>query len=173
MVEYEAFTLIVSEYEGTLDSTVDLWTAYMKKYGETITSSNPLVLTVRCWLGKSHTNANRAVSATTLFGELRNVSEELGKPLTYKAVSAFGMALSKQIASLKRIGYSRDHGRTGTTYKFSPSDTEMLGCQTLYKEMLATQRPRPTKWDYLVPSPPAAKTRTTQSSDEQIFADRV
>jgi hypothetical protein len=170
MVEYEAFTLVVSEYEGTLDSTVNLWAAYMKKYGETITSSNPLVHTVRCWLGKSKANANRAVSSTTLFGELRNVSEELGQPFTYKAVSAFGTALSKQISSLKVIGYSREHDRTGTTYKFAPSDTEMIDCQALYREMAATQKARPIKWDHLVPSSePAAKR--TPPSDEEVFAD--
>lgn len=121
-------------------------------------------------MGKSKANAKRAVSSTTLFGELRNASEELGQPFTYKAVNAFGTALSKQISSLKVIGYSRAHNESGTTYTFNPSDPEMLHCQVLYKDMAATQKARPTKWDYLVPSPPTAKTPASQPSDEEIFA---
>ena len=156
VVEYERFCYIAAEYEGSLPETMALWSAYMDQYDRTLTETNPLVYAVRLWLGKTDqsgtlSNTNRQVSPTTLWGELRAVSEETQNPFGWRTVNTMSRKINENKTPLKAIGCEEIRTRSGHAFIFRPSPQELATCREMYRDALAAALKNPsssyvTRW---------------------------
>ena len=149
--DYEVFTLVCAEYEGSLTETRQLWKDYMKRNRETTSERDPLVSAVRLWLGKGG-NAGREVTATTLFAEIQTIFEHLQQPMTYKTVGSFSTRMGAHQEALKILGMeSKRIPGTGARVKvFNPSPEEMAECERRYNDLKDVIDRRPTTF---TPSP--------------------
>jgi hypothetical protein len=136
MLDYEEFTLLCAEYEGTLPETRTLWEAQRRTYNDAITSANPLVYALRIWLGKPG-NAERQVSPTSLFGELESIFHGT-KSFSFRSPTQFGKHLGNNLPALRVLGFEKVPTRGSHGYKFVPTPAELERCQQEYTDFQAT-----------------------------------
>jgi len=144
MADYEVFTYRCAEYEGTLPETQALWEVSRKLYLEAITDHNFLVLALRTWLGRTGVpNPNREVSPQTLFGELESMFSET-KNFPYRNPAQFGKHIGTNLPALRVLGFAKVTTRSGHSYVFRPSESELERCHQTYKDFHAVNMLRLT-----------------------------
>lgn len=143
MAEYEAYTMICSEFEGSLDETVALWTAYNGGYKDSITMDNGLVASVLMWLGQDPNRAGNVYSSTRLHAGLLAVHKEIGIEFPYKYANSFGKAITANLVALKAGAglHVRRHNTKGTREIVFTLTPEMM---EIAKEAYIDVRTSPT-----------------------------
>jgi hypothetical protein len=145
MVDYEIFTYRCAEYEGTLAETESMWDASRARYQKTLTEGNPLNYCISIWLGEvnkqgTFINLKRAVSPSTLWGELKGLFCEL-RTFKYDTPISLGKGVTKNLPSLRTLGFDYDRTRGGRDYIFDPNPAALETCQQMYQDFKATVCP--------------------------------
>ncbi len=144
MPEYEEYTLICARYEGNEEEVRAAWSGLMRRYRQTISESNPMVMAIRLWLGAKEANAGLAMRAGVLLAKVQTVYDATGQTLPYASAAKFGAHLRKNDGPLAILGYRMDASGNKTDYSFHPSPEELEECRDLYRAMVASAAARPS-----------------------------
>ena len=136
MPEYETFTYLCSEFEGTTESTQELWRSIKRRYSTSNSEFSPLVLAVRLWLGKDNKNVGREIGVSALYLEMEAIYKtEIYQPFPYRAINSFGRQLQDKQSALQILGYVSGRKSEGSVAVFNPSPDELSRCEREYKDM--------------------------------------
>ncbi len=128
MVEFEHFTRVCADYEGTGDAWDATWTAAVGAYTSGITESNPTVQAIRLWLGDSPLSPGKSLTATELYQELLHVYATCGLRLSISNPVSLGNLLGKQRTALRSLGYTSKLSSRGTLHTFTPDTATLNAC---------------------------------------------
>jgi hypothetical protein len=143
MRDYEVFTLLCAEYEGTLPETRLLWRQFMEQYRAGLAEHNPLARSIQLWLGKkSGSNAGREVSSATLFGDLKTIYQDIDQQFPYRSPVAFGRHIQSSLPSLRALGYATKAGKNGPVHMFTPDPQRLGTCIQMYEDFRASATDR-------------------------------
>lgn len=152
MAEYERFTLICADYEGTLAEVQAIWQAYASMPRENIPSLNHLVYAFRFWLGQDPARAGKHYPAGALYCAMQRLYQSLGQQFGYPTVGTFGRAIAKQRNALSVIGMRKKRSKQGILYSLQPSAKELSICRSAYEN-----------------ARPDIATSGTQADDSTVF----
>jgi hypothetical protein len=167
MRDYEVFTLLCAEYEGTLPETRLLWRQFMEQYRAGLAEHNPLARSIQLWLGKkSGANVGREVSSATLFGDLKTIYQDIDQQFPYRSPVAFGRHIQSSLPSLRALGYATKAGKNGPVHVFHPDPQRLGTCMQMYEDFRASAT------DRIVGKPNSyANASTMGYDDSDISAD--
>jgi hypothetical protein len=135
MPEYEHFTLLCSQYEGTLQETQAIWSAMRVQSQKTVSESNPLVYAIRLWLGDKQ-NVNKEVTSMKLHSDLTRLYRDHGLKLPWGSPSYFGKKLNgMDQQSLEILGFNVRVLHGMNHYWFNPSPEQMAICSAMSKDL--------------------------------------
>jgi hypothetical protein len=138
MRDYEVFTLLCAEYEGTLPQTQAIWRQFADQYRQGLADHNPLARSVQLWLGKqAGSNVGREVSSATLFGDLKTIYQDIDQQFPYRSPVAFGRHIQSSLPSLRALGYKTKGGKNGPVHVFHPDDQRRDTCIQMYEDFRA------------------------------------
>lgn len=139
MTEFESFTRILADYDGSMDLCVAAWTEHMASQRATVQETSPIIRYIRLWLGE-HQAATPNVTphvglwatTSTIFNDIERIYGDRKLPPRETAHS-FGMALTRSQDKLRQFGVSSTirQGRRG--FSFTPPQSVIDDCIAEYR----------------------------------------
>ena len=126
MLDYEAFTLRVAEFEGWLPEMQEIWTQYTKGNTNRMATRNTLVNLLLPFLGAvgykdSLVNIGRELKPSEIWEGIQTLAKESGEKLTYASVISLRRAMDKNLEALRALGCERRGKEEHWRYVFNPS----------------------------------------------------
>jgi hypothetical protein len=131
MAEYEQYTYQCAAYEGSLESTKQLWQAINNQGKATLTETSPIVQAMRLFIGKRSGHAKR-IGITELFAVLQTAFHETGQNFPYRAANKLGVHLRNSGPSLAAIGITVGRDNNSSYVLIEPTSEEIARCVSMY-----------------------------------------